>query len=322
MSADNGLTWTVRTVPGSLNGDWDPSVGIGCEQHRLLRLRRRRRPSEGRASRTTTARRGRTIRDVGVPFGIKHTAFPAVVAGDDDRAAFAFLGSTEPSAGAFADDPSWPGVWHLYVADDHRRRQHVDDRRRDAERSRPARHDLRAAARPAATTARATCSTSWASPSTTAAACWSATRTAASTSCSVSGPNSFTALATIARQVNGPRLFARTTPQRAPAAPSLSGKAQARRTCSLVGARRSRLADHGLQRSTAASQAAASRCSRRSGRRTTSYADSALTAGQSYAYHVTAVNADGESAASNDVSPAPAAPAPNPCIAPGRADAL
>jgi hypothetical protein len=49
----------------------------------------------------------------------------------------------------------------------------------------------------------------------------------------------------------------------------------------------------------------------------TSYTDSAITSGQSYTYHLTAVNPNGESAPSNDVSPAPAAPAPNPCVAPG-----
>src|SRR4051812_18759437 len=31
VSEDNGLTWQVRTVPGSFNGDWDPSVGVGAD---------------------------------------------------------------------------------------------------------------------------------------------------------------------------------------------------------------------------------------------------------------------------------------------------
>jgi hypothetical protein len=49
----------------------------------------------------------------------------------------------------------------------------------------------------------------------------------------------------------------------------------------------------------------------------TTYTDSAIAAGQAYTYHLTAVNALGESAPSNDVTPAPATPAPNPCVAPG-----
>ena len=51
--------------------------------------------------------------DVGAQFGIKNIQFPEVFAGDDNRAAFAFLGTT--TAG---DDqaPDFTGVWHLYVA--------------------------------------------------------------------------------------------------------------------------------------------------------------------------------------------------------------
>src|SRR5207302_523117 len=51
--------------------------------------------------------------DVGSLVGIKAVAFPAIVAGDDERAAYAFLGST--TAGA-PDDKAFPGLWHLYVA--------------------------------------------------------------------------------------------------------------------------------------------------------------------------------------------------------------
>src|SRR4029078_1937403 len=51
------------------------------------------------------------------PVNTQRPALRAVVAGDDDRAAYAFLGTSEPSSGAFGDDPNWPGVWHLYVAE-------------------------------------------------------------------------------------------------------------------------------------------------------------------------------------------------------------
>ena len=37
---------------------------------------------------------GPTASDVGAPLGLQNIAFPAVVAGDPDRAAFAFLGTT------------------------------------------------------------------------------------------------------------------------------------------------------------------------------------------------------------------------------------
>ena len=45
--------------------------------------------------------------------GIKAAAFPTMVAGDDDRAAFAVFGST--TAGS-AEDRAFAGLWHLYVA--------------------------------------------------------------------------------------------------------------------------------------------------------------------------------------------------------------
>jgi len=54
--------------------------------------------------------------DVGAPFGIQNIAFPAVVAGDDNRAAFAFLDSATPGAGDSNTPSAFGGFWHLYVA--------------------------------------------------------------------------------------------------------------------------------------------------------------------------------------------------------------
>ena len=51
--------------------------------------------------------------DVGTFFHLENTAFSTVVAGDDDRAAYAFLGS--PAPGDF-QDANFRGVWHLFVA--------------------------------------------------------------------------------------------------------------------------------------------------------------------------------------------------------------
>src|SRR5207302_1799033 len=45
-----------------------------------------------------------------------NAAFPAVVAGDDNRAAYGFLGTTTAGVSAFSDDGSFDGVWHLYIA--------------------------------------------------------------------------------------------------------------------------------------------------------------------------------------------------------------
>lgn len=51
--------------------------------------------------------------DVGAAVGVKTTAFVEMVAGDDSRAAVAFLATTTPG-NAFAE--GFAGVWHIYVA--------------------------------------------------------------------------------------------------------------------------------------------------------------------------------------------------------------
>jgi hypothetical protein len=52
-------------------------------------------------------------KDAGTPFGIQNAEFAEVIAGDDDRAAFAFLGT--PTAGD-TQASDFLGVWHMYVA--------------------------------------------------------------------------------------------------------------------------------------------------------------------------------------------------------------
>jgi hypothetical protein len=51
--------------------------------------------------------------DVGTALHIENVEFPEVVVGDDDRAAFAFLGTTTPGDDQAA---TFDGIWHLYVA--------------------------------------------------------------------------------------------------------------------------------------------------------------------------------------------------------------
>jgi hypothetical protein len=51
---------------------------------------------------------------VGSEFGIKNAVFPAVVAGDDDRASFAYIGT--PTGGNYQDIDNFHGVWHIYVS--------------------------------------------------------------------------------------------------------------------------------------------------------------------------------------------------------------
>jgi hypothetical protein len=112
VSTDNGLTWTVRPVPTSLPGLSDPSVGIGASGTVYFGYQN----GDGHPHVAVSRDRGQTWttdQDVGTAFGIQNTVFPAVVAGDDTRAAFAFLGT--PTAGDFQSS-TFAGVWHLYVA--------------------------------------------------------------------------------------------------------------------------------------------------------------------------------------------------------------
>jgi hypothetical protein len=112
VSEDNGLTWEVRKILGSASAGSDPSVGIGSGGRSYF----------GYADGDTTAAisisndRGKTWSnplDVGAAFGINNVVFPEVVAGDNERAAFAFLGT--PTAGGLTG-PKFTGIWHLYVA--------------------------------------------------------------------------------------------------------------------------------------------------------------------------------------------------------------
>ncbi len=114
VSTNNGLTWTVRKVPGSTPGSNDPAVGIASDGTAYFGFV----GADGHAKAAVSHDRGAhwsAPQDVGASFGIQNAAFPSVVAGDPDRAAFAFLGTPTGGNGT-GSDASFTGVWHLYVA--------------------------------------------------------------------------------------------------------------------------------------------------------------------------------------------------------------
>jgi hypothetical protein len=115
VSANNGLTWTVRKVTGSTAGSNDPSVGVaadgtvyfgfvGADGHPKVSV------SHDQGAHWTTP-----PKDVGTSFSTQNAVFPSVVAGDHDRAAFAFLGTTA-GGNATGTDPNFPATWYLYIA--------------------------------------------------------------------------------------------------------------------------------------------------------------------------------------------------------------
>ncbi len=114
VSTDNGLSWVVRTVPDgkSISPGSDPSVAAGANNTIYFGYVN----SDGHAKIAVSHDRGLTwskSQDAGTPFGIQNAEFAEVIAGDDNRAAFAFLG-TQTSGDTQSSD--FQGVWHFYVA--------------------------------------------------------------------------------------------------------------------------------------------------------------------------------------------------------------
>jgi hypothetical protein len=114
LSEDSGTTWTVRTVPGTQSSSSDPSIGVASDGTTYLGMCNGGNTaliaiSEDKGQNWTTPV------DVGAPFGIVNCAFPEVIAGDGDRAAFAFLGTSTPGAGTDAN-PDFDGAWFMYLA--------------------------------------------------------------------------------------------------------------------------------------------------------------------------------------------------------------
>jgi Big-like domain-containing protein len=122
VSTDNGLTWTDRTVPGS-TGSGDPSVGVSINAvgrppgQTTGTIYLGWTNGDGHALVAVSHDRGLTwvgTHDAGAAFGIRNSVFPAVVAGDDNRAAFGFLGTS--TGGNSADEATFRGIWNLYIA--------------------------------------------------------------------------------------------------------------------------------------------------------------------------------------------------------------
>ena len=114
VSTDNGLSWVVRTVPDakSISPGSDPSVAAGSNNTIYFGYVN----VDGHAKIAVSQDRGlhwSKSKDAGTPFGVQNAEFAEVIAGDDKRAAFAFLGT--PTVGD-TQSADFRGVWHLYVA--------------------------------------------------------------------------------------------------------------------------------------------------------------------------------------------------------------
>jgi len=114
VSADNGLTWSVRPIPDSTPAIGnDPSIGLASDGTAYFGYQ----DGSGAAKMAVSHDQGNTWSpsvNVGAALSIAGSVFPAVVAGDPDRAAMFFLGS--PTPGNFQDTANYKGIWHAYLA--------------------------------------------------------------------------------------------------------------------------------------------------------------------------------------------------------------
>jgi hypothetical protein len=119
VSADNGLTWTIRPVPNTVSGQSDPAVAIDRAGRAYFIIS----SSAGNGSQAivaTSTDQGQTWQntfDVGAAFGLANITYPAAIAGDAGRAAIAFYGSTTGGNQSQDGANGFAGVWHLYVAE-------------------------------------------------------------------------------------------------------------------------------------------------------------------------------------------------------------
>src|SRR5437588_5368102 len=139
ISENNGITWNVRIIPSSSsNGEEDnpsdgshqtksdPSLGVATDGTLDFGYQ----ANDGHPHIAVSHDKGLTWvsdTDVGAVVvnggPVVNTVFPAVVAGDPNRAAFAFFGS-ETGGNNYhcgngedcSPDPPFAGVWYLYVA--------------------------------------------------------------------------------------------------------------------------------------------------------------------------------------------------------------
>ncbi|HWH08294.1 MAG TPA: sialidase family protein, partial [Candidatus Thermoplasmatota archaeon] len=121
-STDNGVSWTGIKMPGSASpsNGFDPDVATSANGWVYVGY-----PSGGNAASPSTVRvalskdngASWTVSpDLGASFGLKVTTFHEMVAGDDQRAALAFLGTTECCVQQAFTSTAFAGAWHLYVA--------------------------------------------------------------------------------------------------------------------------------------------------------------------------------------------------------------
>ncbi|HSX60672.1 MAG TPA: Ig-like domain-containing protein [Tahibacter sp.] len=116
-STDGGVAWQTIVVPGVGGSGSDPAMGVAADGTVYFGQCGGNNANVVVSVSTDNGGTWTTPADIGAPLGLKNCVFPTMVAGDAQRAAFAFLGSTTAGAEGTGEDPTaFPGVWYLYVA--------------------------------------------------------------------------------------------------------------------------------------------------------------------------------------------------------------
>jgi hypothetical protein len=134
VSTNDAQTWSIHVIKDGHTRYYDtgdPSIGIGAKGTMYFGYNNANGAPMIAVCKDHGSRCGPSI-NVGKRFHIENTEMPSVVAGDDNRAAFAFLGSTTPgddqqsnvtvtnSSGKVVNNvlpyDNFMGTWHLYVA--------------------------------------------------------------------------------------------------------------------------------------------------------------------------------------------------------------
>jgi hypothetical protein len=120
VSTNGGTTWTVKQVLGGIptSAILDPSIAVASDNTVYLFFigKPGASSSDGHVYATVSHDHGDTWTtpvDIGAGPGIANAVFPTAIAGDSDRAACAFLGTTTNGDHQAAD---FKGIWYGFVA--------------------------------------------------------------------------------------------------------------------------------------------------------------------------------------------------------------
>ena len=114
VSRDNGVTWSYQLMPDAVG----PTKGFdnAVTSATSGRLYTAWNDADGFTYAGTSTDDGASWQSLGRVSNVPVTSFTEVVAGDDDRVSVIYLGSYDGAGDSVGHEPTFAGVWHLYVS--------------------------------------------------------------------------------------------------------------------------------------------------------------------------------------------------------------